>query len=335
MSIKEFFDRHFSNTEESFVNPSFILKIAGVALALFFLTYFLFSWTMDTVIHNRKEVIVPDIQGKSASNALQLISEGSLAMKIDGYEFNDSVPIGTVLRQAPAAGTAVREGKIVKVVFSQGGESVFTPNLIGLPLRNAELLLRQRQLLLGEVGVSYSLKAEKGTVLSQEPKSEMSVSKNTMVQVVVAAGIPPAGIVLMPDFRQRKIAETYQWASDNKLEVKTIEDAGSLFPGGMVIDQSPPADTVVSPESQITLTVSSRKSTAGQEEKEFHINYEVSQSGSQRHIRIVAVSKQGDREIFNGLREPGSKIDMAVPYGGADKVRIFVNGILVEEREVK
>ncbi|OGS28772.1 MAG: hypothetical protein A2218_11440 [Elusimicrobia bacterium RIFOXYA2_FULL_53_38] len=335
MSIKEFFDRHFSNTEESFVNPSFILKIAGVALALFFLTYFLFSWTMDTVIHNRKEVIVPDIQGKSASNALQLISEGSLAMKIDGYEFNDSVPIGTVLRQAPAAGTAVREGKIVKVVFSQGGESVFTPNLIGLPLRNAELLLRQRQLLLGEVGVSYSLKAEKGTVLSQEPKSEMSVSKNTMVQVVVAAGIPPAGIVLMPDFRQRKIAETYQWASDNKLEVKIIEDAGSLFPGGMVIDQSPPADTVVSPEAHITLTVSSRKSTAGQEEKEFHINYEVSQSGSQRHIRIVAVSKQGDREIFNGLREPGSKIDMAVPYGGADKVRIFVNGILVEEREVK
>jgi len=335
VSIKEFFDRHFSNTEESFVNPSFILKIAGVALALFFLTYFLFSWTMDTVIHNRKEVIVPDIQGKSASNALQLISEGSLAMKIDGYEFNDSVPIGTVLRQAPAAGTAVREGKIVKVVFSQGGESVFTPNLIGLPLRNAELLLRQRQLLLGEVGVSYSLKAEKGTVLSQEPKSEMSVSKNTMVQVVVAAGIPPAGIVLMPDFRQRKIAETYQWASDNKLEVKIIEDAGSLFPGGMVIDQSPPADTVVSPEAHITLTVSSRKSTAGQEEKEFHINYEVSQSGSQRHIRIVAVSKQGDREIFNGLREPGSKIDMAVPYGGADKVRIFVNGILVEEREVK
>ena len=335
MSIKEFFDRHFSNTEESFVNPSFILKIAGVALALFFLTYFLFSWTMDTVIHNRKEVIVPDIQGKSAANALQLISEGSLAMKIDGYEFNDSVPIGTVLRQTPAAGSAAREGKIIKVVFSQGGESVFTPNLIGLPLRNAELLLRQRQLLLGEVSQSYSLKAEKGTVLSQEPRSEMSVSKNTMVQVVVAAGIPPAGIVLMPDFRQRKIAETYQWASDNKLEVKTIEDAGSLFPGGMVIDQSPPADTVVSPESQITLTVSSRKSTAGQEEKEFHINYEVSQSGSQRHIRIVAVSKQGDREIFNGLREPGSKIDLAVPYGGADKVRIFVNGILVEEREVK
>ena len=113
-----------------------------------------------------------------------------------------------------------------------------------------------------------------------------------------------------------------------------MEDEGSLFPKGIVIDQVPAADTVVSAESRITLTVSSRKS-GGQEEKEFHIHYEVSQSGSQRHIRIVAVSKQGDREIFNGLRDPGSKIDLTVPYGGADKVRIFINGILVEEREVK
>jgi serine/threonine-protein kinase len=335
VSAKEFFDRHFSNTEESFVNPSFILKIVSVALALFFQTYFLFSWTMDTVIHNRKEVTVPDIQGKSVVNALQLISESDLAMKIEGYEFNDSVPIGTVLRQTPSAETAVREGKIVKVVFSQGGESVFTPNLIGLPLRNAELILRQRQLLLGEKDEAYSLKAEKGTVLSQDPKSEMSVSKNTMVAVVVSAGEPPAGIILMPDFRQRKMTETYQWASDNKLEVKIIKDAGSLFPGGTIIDQVPAADTVVSAESAITLTVSSRKFSDGQEEKEFHIPYEVPQSGSQRHIRIVLVSKQGDREIFNGFRDPGSKIDLTVPYGGAGKVRIFINGILVEEREVK
>ena len=335
MGINNFLKTHFSSTEESFVNPGFVLKVAGLALALSLMTYFLFSWTMDTVIHNRKEVIVPDIQGKSAANALQLVSEGGLAMKIEGHEFNDSVPIGTVLRQAPSAGTAVREGKIIKVVFSQGGESVFTPNLIGLPLRNAELLLRQRQLLLGEVSEAYSLKAEKGTVLSQEPKAEMSVSKNTMVQAVVAAGIPPAGIVLMPDFRQKKIDETYQWAAGNKVEVKLIEDAASLFPGGTVIDQVPAADAVVADGSPVTLTVSSRKSSAGREDKEFHIHYAVSQSGSQRHIRIVAVSKRGDREIFNGLRDPGLNIDLDVPYGGADKVRIFVNGILVEEREVK
>jgi serine/threonine-protein kinase len=154
VGIKEFYQRHFTATEEHIVSPGFLMKVGGIGFALFFMTYFLFSWTMETVIHNRKEVLVPDISNKSAVSALQALSENNLAMKIDGYEFNESVPIGTVLRQSPDAGATVREGKIVRVVFSQGGESVFTPNLIGLPLRNAELLLRQRQLVLGEVSES-------------------------------------------------------------------------------------------------------------------------------------------------------------------------------------
>jgi len=334
VGLKEFYQRHFSSTDEKIVSPGFVLRVGGVGLVLFFLTYFLFSWTMETVIHNRKEVIVPDISGKSSASALQSLSEINLAMKIEGYEFNESVPIGTVLRQVPSSGSTVREGKIVRVVFSQGGESVFTPNLIGLPLRNAELLLRQRQLVLGEVSESYSLKAEKGTVLSQDPKPELSVSKNTMVQVAVSAGLPPAGIVMMPDFRQKKSDEAQQWAADNSVTLTLSEDPSSLFPGGTIIDQTPLPDTVVSAGAKVALTVSSRAG-ASASEKEFRVHYEVSQSGSQRHIRVVALGKSGDREIFNGLRDPGSKIDLSVPYGGAEKIRIFVNGILVEERPVK
>jgi serine/threonine-protein kinase len=334
VGFKEFYQRHFSSSDEKIVSPGFVLRVGGVGFVLFFLTYFLFSWTMETVIHARKEVIVPDISGKSSVNALQALSVINLAMKIGGYEFNEAVPIGTVLRQVPSAGSTVREGKIVRVVFSQGGESVFIPNLIGLPLRNGELLLRQRQLVLGEVSESYSLKAEKGTVLSQDPRPELSVSKNTMVQVVVSAGLPPAGIVMMPDFRQKKSDEAQQWAAQNNLSLALTEDSNSLFPGGTIIDQSPLSDTVVSPGVKITLTVSSRKGQAGGE-REFRVHYEVSQSGAQRHIRVVALGKSGDREIFNGLRDPGSKIDLSVPFAGAEKIRIFVNGILVEERPIK
>lgn len=334
MGFKEFWQKHFSNSDERIVSPGFVLRVGTVGFVLFFLTYFLFSWTMETVIHNRKEVLVPDISGKSTVTALQSLSELNLAMKIEGTEFNESVPIGTVLRQMPSAGSTVREGKIVRVIFSQGGESVFTPNLIGLPLRNAELLLRQRQLVLGQVSESYSLKAEKGTVLSQDPKSELSVSKNTMVEVVVSAGTPPAGIVMMPDFRQKKSDEAQQWAAQSGVTLRLSEDAGSLFPGGTIIDQDPQPDAVVPAGGRVSLTVSSRKGQGGAE-KEFRVQYPVAQSGAQRHIRIVTLGKGGDREIFNGLRDPGSKIDLSVPYAGAEKIRIFVNGILVEERPVK
>jgi serine/threonine-protein kinase len=156
-----------------------------------------------------------------------------------------------------------------------------------------------------------------------------------MVQVAVSAGMPPAGIVMMPDFRQKKSDEAQQWASQSNVSLTLNEDPGSLFPSGTIIDQTPAPDTVVTADSKITLTVSSRKGSSSGSDKEFRVHYEVSQSGAQRHIRVVAIGKSGDREIFNGLRDPGSKIDLSVPYGGAEKIRIFVNGILVEERPVK
>lgn len=331
--MKDILKNFFKKDHDSF-NYVFVLKILSVISFLFFLTYFSFSWTVETVVHHRKEVIVPDIKGKSVMTALQLLSENNLAAKIEGFEFDDSVPISTVLRQSPSAGTTVREGKIVKIVFSRGGESVFTPNLIGLPLRNAELLLRQRQLLLGEVSESFSLRALKGVVLSQDPKAEVSVPKNTMVHIVVSAGVPPSGIILMPDFRQKKIDEVYDWSSKTGCKIKVNDDENSTFPYGTVIEQEPAPDSVVSEDTKITFTMSARKS-APDSEKEFQVHYEVSQSVSQRHIRIVAVGATGDREIFNGLRDPGSKIDLTLPYGSAVKIRIFVDGVLVEERPLK
>ncbi|MBU2530661.1 MAG: PASTA domain-containing protein [Elusimicrobia bacterium] len=315
------------------VNLKFLLKLSIVLVSLFFLTYFFFYIAMESVIHHRAEVIVPDIKGKSSLEALRLISENNLALKIKGFEFNDAVPIGTVLRQVPESGLTVREQKIVRVIFSQGGESVFTPNLVGLPLRNAELLLRQRMLVLGEVSEAYSLKADKGTVLSQDPAQETSVSKNAMVQIVVSAGIPPSGIILMPDFKQQKVDKAYEWASDNNFTVVVTEDLASLFPNGIVLEQNPSGDVIVTDKTEITLTVSGRKIAANPDE-EYLIHYGISQGGAQRHIRIVAIGQDGEKEVFNGLRDPGTKLDLTVPYEGIEKVRIFVNGIMVEERRL-
>lgn len=311
-----------------------IIELAGIGMFMFFLTYFSLHWAMETIIHSRKEQIVPDIRGKSAMRAIEILSQTGLAIRKEGVEFDDSVPIGSVLRQKPPPGTQVREGKTIRAVFSQGGEAVFVPILIGLPLRNAELLLRQKQLLLGEISEAYSLRSKKGIVLSQDPRGESSVAKNTMMNVVVSAGPPPSGIVLMPDFRQRQLPEVMQWASKNAFFVEINENPDSLFPNSTILGQEPGPDTVLSDDTEISIMVSSRRKKTHGRELVHRIRYEVSQSGSQSQIRIIMVDRHGEREIFNGFRDPGSKVDLTVPYGGAAKVRIFVNGVLVEEREL-
>ena len=43
----------------------------------------------------------------------------------------------------------------------------------------------------------------------------------------------------------------------------------------------------------------------------------------------------GQREVLNEMKQPGSKIDVNIPYAGSATFRIYVDGILVREKEMK
>ncbi len=302
----------------------------AVFLALAFLAL---NWGIEGLVHDRKTRTVPDLKGRSISAALEQLSLLNIGLRKTGVEFDASVPISSVLRQDPPAGTVVREGKIVRVVVSQGGQTVQAPSVLGLPQRNAEMMLRQSQLALGEVSEAYSLKAEKGMVLSQDPKGETSVERDTLVNLVVSGGAPPAGVLLMPDFQRKTLEEVQAWAAGAGARVSVKTDASSLFPAGTVLTQGLAPDSALSPDAAIVFVVSGRKGAAPTAATKT-FRYELSQGGSESQVRIVMADKYGERELFNGQRKPGSKIEVPVQAAGGARVKIWVNGILVEERDL-
>lgn len=310
-----------------------VLELALAGLFLIAAAFFAVHWGLEGAIHNRKVEVVPDLRGKSLAGAMNMLSPLNLPLLKEGEEFNASVAIGSILRQRPGAGTKVREGKAVRVTVSQGGETVFTPSIVGLPLRNAEILLRQSQLALGEVAESFSLRFEKGLVLSQEPKSESSVEKNALINVVVSAGSPPESVSLMPDFLRKSLSEAQSWAAKYSVELKLVKDSNSLFPYGTVLEQEPAPDAVLPETARVTLTISGR--AGGREESSSAgFVYKVPQGSSESLVRIVLVDQRGERELFNGLRAPGSRVELPLPVSGRGRVKIFLNGILVEERDL-
>lgn len=296
--------------------------------------YFALNWAMEGAVHNRRTQTIPDLKGRSLSAALDILAPLNVGLRMTGTEFNAAVPISSVLRQDPSAGTVVREGKIVRVVVSEGGQTVVAPSVVGLPQRNAEMMLRQSQLLLGEVSETYSLKSEKGLVLSQDPKSETSVEKNATVNLVVSGGPPPSGVSLMPDFSRKKLDEVQSWAAGSGLTPSVQMDASSPFPYGTILSQSPAPDTVLAGDSVVTVTVSGRKGAAAADGATKNFHYELSQGVSDSQVRIVLIDKYGERELFNGQRKPGSKIDVPVQTAGGAHVKIYLNGILVEEQDL-
>ena len=103
------------------------------------------------LIHSRKVVLVPELSGKSVNDALNILGPLGLGLEKEGEtKFDKRFPAGTIVRQTPAAAMSVREGRIVRVTVSQGGETLFVPNLVGQPLRNTQTSLQNLGLNVGE-----------------------------------------------------------------------------------------------------------------------------------------------------------------------------------------
>src|SRR5205814_10482926 len=126
-------------------------------------------------------------------------------------------PAGTILRQTPSAGMMVREGRMIKITLSQGGETLFIPDLAGQPFRNAQTMLQNAGLGVGEVDHRPSLRFEKEQVMATDPPSRAVVSKNALVNIVLSDGPPGSDVLLAPDFVGKTLTELKNWAATRQI----------------------------------------------------------------------------------------------------------------------
>ena len=65
------------------------------------------------------------------------------------------------------------------------------------------------------------------------------------------------------------------------------------------------------------------------------MHYEMPQGKNASRVRVIVEDATGENEILNETKQPGSKIDLEIPYTDRAAVRVFVDGILVREREIE
>ena len=83
---------------------------------------------------------------------------------------------------------------------------VFVPSVEGLDLRAAQLAIRQAGLQVEKVENAYSLTVEKGQIISQTPEADSMLTRGDKVTLTLSNGQPPASVILVPDFRNKKLA---------------------------------------------------------------------------------------------------------------------------------
>lgn len=312
-----------------------LLILGGLLFILFAVT---FNWALKGAIHYQKNVLVPDLIGKSLAEALALASKQNLGIKKEGEEFNDHFPEGTILRQAPQPGLTVREGKVIRITLSQGGETSFVPELVGQTLRSAEILLRSNQLHLGEVRSQPSIRYAKDLVIAQELRPRTIVQKGTSVQITISEGAPEDGSLLMPDFSGKSWKEVKEWAKEVGIEVTYTEDSNYIGDSEIVLNQEIAPDLPLDKSKSIKFVISSVRAsasgTAGAQTTVPKFYYEVPQGEEAKSYLFVLVDSFGSREVWRGKLQPGMKHTIPLPTKTSlnARMRIFVNGILTDER---
>jgi beta-lactam-binding protein with PASTA domain len=228
-----------------FIGHAFLLMVVGAFSTLITLSLFT----------SGDEVVVPDLTGKQPFEAIQILKEKGLQLKIHPQKrYSNKVPAERVLAQKPEAKQKIKQGRSIEVYVSLGPEKAIVPDLLGQTTRVATMTLGQRGLQQGKVLQVTKPGADQGEILAQNPAPGTELVGSRTVDLLVNSGGETQGIFVMPDVIGKSVSEVsgYFQAAGLRVGVSQPVDYPGV-PAGTVVKQNPPAGYKVSIETFIGL----------------------------------------------------------------------------------
>lgn len=227
-----------------------LLLLSGALL----LTYVLFAAAAMRLALKTREVLVPQLAGKTINEASAILSGAGLTLKVEeGRRVDAKVPAGQILAQEPQAGVRMRRERSVKVWVSAGQRSNVVPVFTGESQRTAQLRAQQDGFELAALAAIRSADYPAGAVVAQTPPPN---SKGNRVSLLVNEGERGATYV-MPDLIGVNGDRAADLLRARGFRVAVVGD--HPYPGvpaGVVLRQNPQAGFQIAPGEAISLEVS-------------------------------------------------------------------------------
>jgi len=206
--------------------------------------------TMRIALHAR-EVRVPDLHGRTPTEARRLAEQDGLTAQVDRQYYNATVPEGRIVSQTPVAGSVVRRGWSLSLAVSLGPQRVTIPQVVGQSARAAEITLQQRglDLSVSEINVPGAVA---GQVLAQDPPTNATDVAAPKATLIVAAQNPVPNAYVMPNFVGRplgSVALAIKNAGFTLGKVTTADPSASPNPAGALGQTPQPATVPPSPSA--------------------------------------------------------------------------------------
>jgi serine/threonine protein kinase/beta-lactam-binding protein with PASTA domain len=192
---------------------------------------------------------LPQLTGKTLDASKAALNGAGMALGKVTEKFDEEVPAGTVLGQAPASGTPVRHGTPVSLTVSKGPQPIPVPDVRGQDQDAAFRAIEGAGLkaVFADETV-HDRNVPKGAVVSQEPASG-TLTRGQTVTLTISEG---PKLVKVPNYIGKQVEDATEALRKRGFQVRVNEILGGFF--GTVRDQDP-VDTEVPEGSVITLTV--------------------------------------------------------------------------------
>ncbi len=199
---------------------------------------------------------VPEVVGLPLADARGELQKAGFRIRVVRRQSDGAA--GTVLEQAPSAGTRLARDRVVTLVVARPRVDdvalVATPDVIGDRSSDASAELR-------EAGLRVRTELEpsdrpEGTVLSQSPAPGMELARDSLVTLTVASAWRDGQkVVVVPDVADMSSARAREHLRAAGLRV-TTRGVASSAPTGTVLGQTPRAGARVQEGTTVTLRVS-------------------------------------------------------------------------------
>jgi serine/threonine-protein kinase len=194
---------------------------------------------------------VPPVKGLSENKARRKLERSGFENVDVVQQSSERVDAGTVIGTDPPAGNEVDPGQTIRLLVSKGSHSVTVPSVVGMNRNDAAATL-------SNAGFEVNQEPEdsdepEDQVIRQSPAGDSTAAKGATITIVYSTG---QGSIVIDDYVGQKESYAVRKLENQGLQVTTrrqqVDDESE---DGIVLSQSPPSGTRMSPGDRVALVV--------------------------------------------------------------------------------
>ncbi|MBW1741321.1 MAG: PASTA domain-containing protein [Deltaproteobacteria bacterium] len=285
--------------------------------------------TLKVIIRSEDTVVVPELVGKDVVYALDILTDLGLNTKVNGFEYRADIPKNHIAYQEPGPGTEVKKHRDVRVTISKGPKTLVMPNLVGMDIRQAYIIMEENDLSQGVLSRTFSELDAIDEVISQVPRPGIIVTRGEAIDLLVSLGRRPE-TYKMPYLHGLALEDAILILERSHLGLGQIRSLQrDDLPKDIVVDQDPPSGYQVASGTLVNLTVNRAEKGPILDQGLRLFHHRVCEGFLKKPIRIRVNAFGMLYDLYDFFARPGERIWFVVPQDPETTVFIYQEGRLV------